>query len=69
MKNVSDIVVALEKANIAVPPALRNPTFGPPVAAALHDVIPKLRNTYNLPGPAELDRALYNRIIRAGAPN
>lgn len=69
MKNVSDIVVALEKANIPVPAALTSPTFGPPVAAALREVIPRLRTAYNLPGPAELDRALYHRIIRAGAPN
>ena len=69
MKNVSDIVVALEKASIAVPAALRSPTFGPNVSAALREVIPKLRNAYNLSGPAELDRALYNRIIRAAAPN
>ena len=68
MKNVSDIVVALEKANIAVPSTLRSTTFGPPVAAALRQVIPQLRQIYNLQGPAELDRPLYNRILRAGAP-
>jgi hypothetical protein len=68
MKNVSDIVVALEKANIPVPSALRGATFGPPVTAALRQVIPQLRQFYNLQGPAELDRPLYNRILRAGAP-
>ena len=69
MKNVSDIVVALEKASIPVPAALRSRTFGPPVSAALREVIPKLRNAYNLSGPAELDRALYKSIIRAAAAN
>jgi hypothetical protein len=68
MKNVSDIVVALEKANIPVPSALRGATFGPPVTAALRQIIPQLRQFYNLQGPAELDRPLYNRILRAGAP-
>lgn len=69
MKHVSDIVSALEKEAIAVPPVLRGSTFGPSVTTALRKVIPQLRAKYNLPASTDLDRALYNRIIRANAPN
>jgi hypothetical protein len=68
-KQVSDIVGALEKANIAVPDVLRGPTFGPPVVTALRQVIPLLRQSYNLPGPPTLDRALLHRIKQAVAQN
>jgi hypothetical protein len=69
MKRVADIVTALGKANIPAPAALNSPAFGPAVVGALRQVIPTLRQTYNLPGPAELDRALYFRIMQANAPN
>jgi hypothetical protein len=71
MKNISDMFVGIGKANppVPIPGALRSTTFGPPVAAALHQIIPALRQSFTLPGPAELDRALYAKIMRAGAPN
>jgi hypothetical protein len=65
MKNVSSIASAL---NGTVPEGLRSPSFGPAVIDAIHQIVPQLRTKFSLPGPAAIDRPLYDKITRAGAP-
>jgi hypothetical protein len=67
MQAVTNIVIAVQKADIPVPDALRGTTFGPSVIAALRGVIPLLRSKYSLPDGRTIDRQLFNRMMREAA--